>query len=264
MKRSFLALPRPAVVCILGEPTVEASLATIRNGEYDGARAFAVHLRALGEGNLTAENLRRIIEGTAHPVMALLYRGETAGWKNPPSDEAITRVLLDAASAGAAAVDLMADMFDASPCEFTSNPKAIDSQRRFIDEAHARGAEVVLSSHIAQARSCDQVLEQMTAMEARGPDYVKIVTQTDTEAEFLEAVRTTLALRQALKTPFIHLCTGAFARPHRFLGPTLGCAITFCVTRYEAHYLSGQPPVRAMKQALEAVAWQIDDVPGMG
>ena len=57
------------------------------------------------------------------------------------------------------------------------------------------GAEVIMSSHILRARNCDEVVDQMLAMEKRGSDIVKIVTAADTESEFVEAVKTTMALR---------------------------------------------------------------------
>ena len=46
---SFLALPRPIVTCILGEKTVEDAIATVKNGEFKGAPAFAIHLEKLAK-----------------------------------------------------------------------------------------------------------------------------------------------------------------------------------------------------------------------
>ena len=57
---SFLALPRPIVTCILGEKTVEDAIATVKNGEFKGAPAFAIHLEKLAKEDLTDDNLRRI------------------------------------------------------------------------------------------------------------------------------------------------------------------------------------------------------------
>lgn len=255
MKRpSFLALPRPVVACIMGEPTVAETIATIRNGEFDGAPAFAIHLEKMNPGEVTRESLAQIMASTRRPVMALRYRGQDG-----LTDGERAQVLAMAAECGAAAVDITADMFDASPLEFSTDPAAIGQQTRFVERMHAMGVEVVLSSHIYEPRDCGQVLEQMLAMEGRGADYVKIVTMAETEDEFLEAVRTTLALRKALKTPFIHLCGGRFARPQRFLSPALGCALTFCVQRYTSSFTTAQPPVGSMLSVLENYQWHISD-----
>lgn len=259
MRPSFLALPRPAVACIQAASRVEEAQATIRNGEFDGADAFAIHLRFPGPETLTREALASIAASTRKPVMFLLYRGD-AQWPFAPSDEERAEVLALAIEAGGAAVDITGDMFDPSPLELTHKPEAVDKQRRFIERIHRMGGEVVVSAHIAQARTLDQVVEHLLTVERRGADYVKIVTKADTEAEFTEAVQTTLALRRALKTPFIHLCSGEFARPHRFLAPTLGCALTFCVERYTPQFTTVQPPLRAMKCVLESVQWHIDQV----
>jgi len=42
-----------------------------------------------------------------------------------------------------------------------------------------------------------------------------------------------MLLRRELKTPFVHLCNGKFGRIQRFLGMSLGVAITFAAYRYE-------------------------------
>ena len=256
---SFLALPKPIITCITGEKTVEADIANIKNAEYDGAQAFAVHLERLGQDKHTAENLKRLSDCTAKPVMFLHYRDLNARPKVYTDEERVELLHL-ALKCGGACTDITADTFDASACEFTKNQSAIDKQRRFIDEAHAMGAEVVMSSHIMEPRSCEQVLEQMTEIEKRGPDFSKIVTIANTEAEFLEAIKTTLELRKVMKKPFIHLCSGQFAKPQRLLGPALGSALTFCTQKITPDYITMQPPVVNMIAALKNLNWSIDDV----
>lgn len=256
-KASFLTLPRPIVTCILGEKTVDDAVATIKNGEFDAAPAFAIHLEPLGTDNLTDENFRRIANATRRPVMFLHYRGSER-WPCPLSDDERVEMLKRAAACGAAAIDITADTFDASPLEYTRNPRAVDSQRRTIDQVHELGAQVVMSSHIYEPRTCEQVVTQLKDVESRGADFAKIVTMADTEEEFLEAIKTTLALRREMRVPFIHLCGGKFALPHRFLSPTLGNALTFCVERYSGHFATVQPPVKNMLDVLNSVNWHID------
>ena len=256
---SFLALPRPIVTCILRAESVNQAVSTIKNGEFDGAPAFAVHLEGFDRESLTDKNLHAIASATHRPVMFLRYRSNMRpGDTTSLTDDERADVLLRGIRCGAAAVDLTADMFDASPLEFTANPAAVDKQRRFIDDVHALGGECVMSSHIYEPRTCEQVLEQMKAVEARGADFAKIVTMVDTEEQFLDAIRTTLELHREMKIPFIHLCNGRFSRMHRFLSPALGNALTFCVWHYTEQYVSGQPPIQNMMTILQNYNWHID------
>ena len=256
---SFLALPRPIVTCIRRAETVNQAVSTIKNGEFDGAPAFAVHLEGFDRESLTDKNLHAIASATHRPVMFLRYRANMCpGDTTSLTDDERADVLLRCIRCGAAAVDLTADMFDASPLEFTANPAAVDKQRRFIDDVHALGGECVMSSHIYEPRTCEQVLEQMKAVEARGADFAKIVTMVDTEEQFLDAIHTTLELHREMKIPFIHLCNGRFSRMHRFLSPALGNALTFCVWHYTAQYVSGQPPIQNMMTILRNYNWHID------
>ena len=257
MKKSFLTLPRPVVACILAETSVDAAVAAVRNGEFDGAHAFAIHLEPLCTEKLTYKDFSRIASATQRPFMFLHYRR----WKDNHiimSDEDRTELLLRTIQCGATAVDFTADTFDPSPLEFTADLTAVDRQKRLIDRAHALGGEVVMSSHINEPRTCEQVLEQLTAVEARGADIVKIVTQANTDEEFVEAVKTTLALRRTLKVPFIHLLNGKYALPHRYLSPMLGNAVTFCVYAYTDKFITSQPPVRNMVNILNNAGWNID------
>lgn len=257
---SFLALPRPIVTCILKPHGAADAIATMKNGEYDGAPAFAVHLESFGRENLTDDNLRKMASATRKPVMFLHYRtGPDAQGRAPLTDEERVDLLLRAIRCGGTAVDFTADTFDESPLEFTANPAAIDRQRRAIDDAHELGGEVIMSSHIYQPRSCEQVLEHMKAVEDRGVDIAKIVTQVETEEQFLEAVRTTMALRREMKVPFIHLSVGRFGRMHRYLSPALGNALTFCPWRYTEEMISDQPLLKNMMNVLDSYNWHIDD-----
>ena len=252
---SFLALPRPIVTCILGEKTVEDAIATVKNGEFKGAPAFAIHLEKLAKEDLTDDNLRRIAGCTRRPFMFLHYRGDGRF-----TDEERVELLTRAIECGAACDDFTADTFDPSPMEFTEKSEAVDRQKRAIDRVHELGGEVVMSSHILdRARSCEQVLAHLQAVEARGADFAKIVTMANTEEEFVEAVRTTMVLRRELKKPFIFLCGGKFALPMRYLCPSLGNALTFCVEKYSAAFTTGQPPLENMQRILKSYNWHINE-----
>ena len=156
----------------------------------------------------------------------------------------------------------MGDLFDPSPFELTRKPEAIEKQMRLIDEIHARGAKVIMSSHMSNDyRTAEQVLEHLQQQSARGADILKIVTGVNNEEQLAEAIRTTMLLNRELEKPFVHLCNGTYSRLHRFIGPKLGVSIAFAVHDYTApSFLYTQPPIRSLKQVLSAIPWHIDDV----
>ena len=172
MKCKFTALPKPIVLVFLLRPAWRKPWPPCVTASFAVADAFAIHLR-MDKALLTQENFARIARSTAKPVMFLLYRGDVAGWEAPASDEERVELLKLAVRAGGAAVDFPADTFDPSPREISRNPAAIDRQRRAIDEVHALGGEVVMSSHIAEPLSTEEVLEHMLSIEKRGADFAK-------------------------------------------------------------------------------------------
>jgi 3-dehydroquinate dehydratase len=99
-------------------------------------------------------------------------------------------------------------------------------------------------------------------MEARGADLVKIVTRAETPEDLAEAFLTTSVLKKELKVPFIHLVSGAYARPHRIAGATLGGAIVFAVHHYEENKEITQPTITEMIEAMRLINFHSDD-PGV-
>ncbi len=258
MRFSFLDRPYPVIAGIMAGQTPQELIATSKNSEFDGAQGIAIDLSHLKPEFRNTESLKTVIDSVQLPFMFYFYRNDK--WGELRDDEKRQPVLLAAADAGASMIDVMGDLYDPSPMEITHNQEAIDKQKRLIDEIHARGADVVMSSHMSCSRTTEQVIEHLREMESRGPDVVKIVTVVNTDEELGEAFRTTMALKRELNTPFIHLCNGAFSQLHRFIGPTLGVSILFAVDRYDARYGMTQPTIRAMKAVLDNIHWNINDV----
>ncbi|MBN2583614.1 MAG: type I 3-dehydroquinate dehydratase [Planctomycetes bacterium] len=257
MKFSFRNKSYPVITGIMAGQTPQELIAESKNAEFDGAQGIAIDLADLKPEFRNGESLKSIIDAANLPFMFFYYRDDK--WKDSSDDER-QELLLAAADVGASMIDVMGDLYDPSPMEITRNSAAIDKQKRLIDRIHAKGAEVVISSHMACPRTTEQVVEHMLALESRGPEVVKIVTTADTEDELAEALRTTIALKRELKTPFIHLCNGKFSRPHRFFGPVLGVSIVFAIHRFEPRYGMTQPTIRAMKAVLDNLHWNINDV----
>ncbi len=256
MRPSFLNKSYPVITGIMGGQTPQELIAESRNSEFDGAQGIAISLSDLKLEFRNTESLTSIIDSVKLPFMFFFYRDDK--WKDSSDDER-QEVLLTAAEAGASMIDVMGDLYDPSPMEITHNQRAIDKQKHLIDKIHAKGSDVVISSHMQCSRTTEQVIEHMRELESHGPDVVKIVTTANTEEELAEAFRTTMALKRELKTPFIHLCSGTFSRPHRFLCPALGVSILFAVHRYEERYGMTQPTIKAMKAVLDNLHWNIND-----
>ena len=262
MKCSFLNKPYPVITGIMAGQTPQELVAESRNAEFDGAQGIAISLSDLKPEFRNPESLKSIVSSVNLPFMFFFYRDDK--WNASSDDDARQELLLAAADVGAAMIDVMGDLYDPSPMEITHKQRAIDKQKRLIDKIHAKGADVVISSHMPCSRTTEQVVEHMREVELRGPDVVKIVTGVNTEEELVEAFRTTMALKREIKKPFIHLCNGKFSRPHRFLGPALGVSILFAVHRYEVRYGMTQPTIQAMKAVLDNIHWNINDVQDSG
>ena len=255
MKKSFLNQPRPVITSLFSGQTPQELIAKAANSEFDGAAGIAIELHELKPEFRNREAIRSIIQAVNLPFMFCFYRKDQ--WENR-SDEARQELLLDAADVGASMIDVMGDLYDPSPFELTRNPVAIDRQRKLIDTIHAKGVDVVLSSHASSFLNTDQVLEHLKSMESRGADVVKLVHTVDNEEELEAAIHTTFTLKREMKLPFIHLCNGKFARPHRFFAPALGISILFAVQRYDT-FVGSQPTITAIKTVLDNLHWNIND-----
>ncbi len=244
------------IVDLMAARTPDEFIAESRGAEFDGADGIAVELYDLKPEFRNRESFRRIIDSVQLPFMFIFYRNDR--WNNPgPEDEARQELLLEAVEAGAGMIDVMGDLYDRSPDECTRNPEAVAKQTALIERIHSMGAQVVMSSHPQRVMTSDEVVAQLKSFESRGADVVKIVTKADTPDDYAASLRTTMRLRDELKTPFIHLCNGNFGRIQRMAGLSLGVSITFGVHEYHAEYCYNQPTVRAFKAVQNNTHWHI-------
>jgi len=255
MRPSFVNLPKPFIVCVLTETDPDGMIATIRNGESDGAQAFDLHLRSLELQYHNKNDLERIIKSSYCPTMTINYRSDDK-WTGQSGDEERIESHLIAVEAGASACDIVADYYDPSPMEISYKPGVIDKQKKLIDKIHRMGAEVTLSSHTWVHMTKEQVLEHMAALEARGADMVKIAAWVDNEEQLIEAFDTTVALERELRVPFVHIVMGPFGKMHRFVAPMLGSALVFAVEQYTPMGHKEQPLVRSAKAVFDNLDWR--------
>ena len=83
MRKSFVHSGSPMLIGVIREETVRGAIAAIRNCEYHGATALDLHLSCLTEEARTVENLKKIIDASRLPIMALSYN---QAYDNTPID----------------------------------------------------------------------------------------------------------------------------------------------------------------------------------
>lgn len=255
MRPSFLGIQSPYLAAIIEGATPEASIASILKCEHDGAEAFAVNLAGWEPDKLTLGELSRVFHCTGRPMMPLCYRSGNLT-ADKVDDDARAELLLLAVEAGAAACDIMGDMYDPAPRERTRDQQAIEKQKRLIDRVHAQGAEVLMSSHASnEFLTGEEILEHLSDFVSRGADIPKIVVRADSDDEVIEAFRTTVLLKRELKVPFVHLCCGTYGRLQRYVAPSLGAALTFGV---ESSLQGPQPLVGSARALLNELNWHVE------
>ncbi len=243
MSRKRFPIERaPLFTAIFGDDSVAALVQQAKSANWAGADAVCVELKNIPREERTPDRLRPLMDATPLPTMCCLYRSDIL---DGADDDARTKTLLAALEAGAACIDVMGDLFDKSPREWTRKPSAIAKQKRLIAKIHDAGAQVIMSSHPLCFLEPEEVLAQLKDFEKRGADIVKLVQTANTEEEFLSSVRATFLCRRELKKPFVHLVSGSFGNLHRLIAPSLGVVLTFVTL--DGHSAMPQPPLANFK-----------------
>lgn len=254
MRKRFPFEKAPLFTAIFCDGSAAALAQQAKAAWYAGADGVCVELRNLPRDERSPEKLRSIMDASPLPTMVYLYRSDII---DGADDAARTKTLLAALDAGAACIDVMGDLYDPSPREWSRKPAAIAKQKRLIAQIHAAGAQAIISSHPLCYLPPEEVLAQLKDFEKRGADIVKLVQKADTEEEFLGALRATFLCRRELKTPFVHLVSGAFGDLHRFLAPRLGVALTFATLDKRGAFPMPQPPLANFKAVFENIRFQM-------
>lgn len=156
----------------------------------------------------------------------------------------VMKGLIEGLKIGGTLGDIMGDTFDKSPNELTTNPTAIDKQRKIIDEIHKMDKEVLISSHLYRFAEADEVLEIAYEHQRRGADISKIVTAANNDEEEAENIRITGLLKKELKIPFLFLSGGTHYKIHRLVSPLIGSCMSLCVQQYDDLATKAQPPLK--------------------
>lgn len=258
----------PAIAGVIRQKKVSAAIAEIKNCMYNGADMIDLHLSCLEANDV--DTLRRIVDSSKLPILALNYN-KTVDWNNANlSEEERTATFLTAVEAGAAGVDIQGYTFHApskdefcgedkysftkgNPKEVVTDSEIISKQSEFIEIVHSKGAEVLLSCHPGIVMNSTQVVELALFLEKRNPDIIKIVTSATNEDEMLEAIKTILLLKKEVQTPVSYHANGKFGGLTRILNPALGGQIAFCVDRFSETSTMEQLDLKTAKTTIDCL-----------
>lgn len=245
-ERTFLNYEEPLLTCMVQADNPGRIKELVTASIPEGAEAFGMQFCRMKPQYRRPEVYRELFEFVSpHPVYVTNYRScENANCK---SDERLAEELLELAACGATLCDVMGDCFDPCEGELTLNETAVEKQITLINALHARGAEVLMSSHVMKFIPAEQVLEIAREHERRGADISKIVTGAASMAEQIENLRIIDLLKRELKIPFLFLAGGECHLLRR-IGGTVGNCMSLCVHEYDAVATKAQPLLADMKK----------------
>lgn len=247
----FICKEKPRIVAMLniGEPN--ETIKKIDRCISQGAEGFCLLYQSCPAEFKIKDNLEKIMDvARKKPIYFANYIRDNS--QPELSDDVLAQQLLEAIDMGAQLIDVRTDMFCRSTDEVTRDSAAVEQQKSFISEIHSRGAEVIMSTHIFEYRSAQNVLEIAKLQQERGVDIAKVVTTVDSKKELDDAFKTLFLLKENLNIPFLFLTNGSFHRYHRMFGPLLGSCIYLCVENSVVG--AAQPTIDEAKMMIEQVA----------
>lgn len=266
MKQKLSQLPSPALAGVVREKNVCGSIAQIKNCMYDGATMIDLHLSCLESTDV--ESLKRIIDSSDLPVLALNYNSDY-NWRDAGfTEEERVESFLRAVEAGASGIDMQGYTFHlpskkdfcgedkysftkGNPKEIVTDETVISKQCELIEKVHSMGAEVLLSCHPDVTMTGEQVVELALFFEKRNPDIIKIVTKAEKEEDLAESIRAMLLLKKEVKTPVAYHANGKAGVKSRIINPLLGGQIAFCIDRYNEGSAMEQLDLKTVKAIVD-------------
>jgi len=197
----------------------------------------------------TDKTLTKLFSACAEkPIYVTNFR---VGFNERLTDEQCVEGLLQALRCGGTMGDVMGDLFNPTPTEINREPESVKRQKEVIDRIHDMGKEVIISSHTKIPMTINEVVELALEYQERGADMVKIVINSLSEEQEMEALQTTRALKKALDVPFLFLCNGSHYKIHRAMGAVFGCAMTLGVHEHDPIHGYNQPRITALRYLLD-------------
>lgn len=235
---------------MITKDTPDAVRYAVKNSIYDGADCLGIQLERIKREYRNEDTYKAIFGACAgHPIYVTNYRGHHNEGR---SDEELAQELLRALRCGGTLGDVPCSWFDPESgfgigLELSMKEAAIERQMRLIDEIHAMGKEVLMSSHVVKFTPAETVLSLALEQKRRGADIAKIVCAASCVEEEMENLRITTLLKKELGIPFLFLSSGTHAKIHRMIGPQLGCVSYLAVHEHGEGSVPTQPTVRAAK-----------------
>ena len=222
-------LPNDLSCCVFGivghHETVDAFIEEARRYEAEGAHGVCLELPNLREEFWNTESFRAIVSSVGIKTYVSFYRNDRM--RELPDGER-AEYLRQAAEAGADIVDIMGDFFNPAPGELSVDAESVAKQKALVRDLKARGARVLMSSHVLKFQPLGEVARIFKAQEDRGADIAKAVFRADTPEELNESLKTGFYLRDHMRIPFVHLCSGELGRKvQRYQTLLMGGALSF-------------------------------------
>ena len=241
--KTFLKYEKPMLTCMVQAKTPERIKQLIDLSDNEGAGAYGMQFCQMKPEYRKSEVYRELFSYTDKPTYVTNYRlFENAG----KSDEQLAAEILELAECGATLCDVMGDIYCRTEGELTMDECAIEKQMKLIDELHARGAEVLMSSHVHKYTPAERVLEIALEHQRRGADICKIVTSSNDMEQQMENLRIIAMLKKKLDIPFLFL-TGGECKLIRRIGGEVGCCMYLCVHEYDEFATPVQPLIGDIK-----------------
>lgn len=245
IKPSFVNIQRPLLTVMVNRNTLQADKAIIANALQGGAEAFCIQLEILKPEDRTLEKLKELFAACGNrPIYITAYREGL-------NDEECVELMLRGLDAGATLVDIMGDLYHPEPTQMTFDEEAIAKQRELIDLIHARGGEVLMSSHLRDYFDPDTVMKFALAQKERGVDIVKIVSFAHNEEQMMANINLAQRMKRELNCPYLFLNSGECGKLLRQIGPAFGVCMYLCLERYTEASL--QPLLHAVRDIRDAM-----------
>ena len=250
-KRTFLNYDKPIITSMVQADNPDRIEYLMNGSVADGAEALGMQFCRMKSEYRNKEVYKRLFSFTDLPTYVTNYRvAENEG----KSDDVLAKELIELAECGATLCDVMGDIFDKCEGELTMDEAAVEKQMKLIKDLHAKGAEVLMSSHIVKFTPAERVLEVALEHQRRGADISKIVTGAENMEQQIENMRIINMLKQKLDIPFLFL-TGGECRILRRMGGELGNCMYLCVHEYDELATALQPLVCDIKMIRDGLGF---------
>ena len=241
MRPTFKDHDKPLLTVMLQCRNPDVAKEYIAGALEEGADAFGLQMEAMLPEYHNEETVKELITAMqGKPVYVTRYRPDKS---SDAVDDMLGEELLKLADWGATLCDVMGDMYCKHPDEMTDDPVAIQKQMKLINQLHAKGAEVLMSTHLNKYATAERILEIGLEQQRRGADVVKIVSGAHSDEELLDNLRAILLLKKHLKVPFLFLAGNLIRR----IGCSMGCCMYLCVYRHDEYSTKRQPELQKVK-----------------